>query len=270
LGLQSHLTTTPFADEFGIVIVLFHGQIGQNVQLTDIGRVDTGNRHGSGRLEMTQRAETGLVLDNHKWNFKLATQCGQPHDQFEWVHVVGNQNEFGLLFFYQGRHVLEPVLDLELGLDDLLASRDVLDALFLGSGSDGTVLVEQAKDGRTLVLVERLGELVNGGGDLETLVQDGALSLQPNVGWPFNETTQITILRTNVTTNAVVTGTGGKERIGRGLGGRRLGRLDRLFGRAALFCGSTLLLAGSLLLSRGRGTKNNVVRTLLEDDDAMP
>jgi hypothetical protein len=88
--------------------------------------------------------------------------------------------------------------------------------LLLGSRSLGAVLVEEGEDGHSLVLAKGLSELVDGRGDLQTLVQDGALTLDADILWPFHETTQVTALGTNVTTNSVVAGLGGVKRV-RGL-----------------------------------------------------
>lgn len=45
--------------------------------------------------------------------------------------------------------------------------------------------------GRTSLAVQRLRELVDGRGHLESLVQDGTLALQADVAWPFNEPGQV-------------------------------------------------------------------------------
>ena len=63
-----------------------------------------------------------------------------------------------------------------------------LDALFLSCGGFGTVLVQQSKYARGLILTNGFGKLVDGGGDLETLVKYGALTLDADVFGPFDET----------------------------------------------------------------------------------
>jgi len=55
--------------------------------------------------------------------------------------------------------------------------------------------------------------LIHGRGDLETLVQDGALTLKAHILGPLDETRQVTPSRTNVSTDLVGTRTRGEERI---------------------------------------------------------
>ena len=45
----------------------------------------------------------------------------------------------------------------------------------------------------TLVLLEGLGELVDGGGDLQSLHQNSLLSLNSDVSWPLDETSKVAL-----------------------------------------------------------------------------
>ena len=74
----------------------------------------------------------------------------------------------------------------------------------------------------TLVLINGLGELVDGGWNLETLEKNALLSLDANVLGPFDETAQIP-LGLDVLTNAKVTRTFLKEGVDDPL---RFGLLD--------------------------------------------
>lgn len=70
----------------------------------------------------------------------------------------------------------------------------------------------QAGRGRTLVLVEGVGELVDGGGHLQTSLQDLALALQADVAWPADEAGHVHLgLR--------AAGAGGRMRAGAGAQG---------------------------------------------------
>lgn len=90
---------------------------------------------------------------------------------------------------------------------------------------------------RTKVLVSSDGELVDGGGNLEALVQDTALSLDADITRPSDETGEIALVGDGLTDSEVL-GTGDEER-------RRDG--DSLLG---------LLVGGGGLLgvSLGRGS----------------
>ena len=55
----------------------------------------------------------------------------------------------------------------------------------------GTILVKKFEQLCSRVLVKSMGELSNGGWDLETLVEDDFLALEPNIFWPLDETSQV-------------------------------------------------------------------------------
>ena len=57
----------------------------------------------------------------------------------------------------------------------------------------------------TLVLVNSVGELVDGGGHLESLHEDSLLSLDSDVFWPFDETGEVS-LWLNITSESEVSG----------------------------------------------------------------
>jgi hypothetical protein len=239
LSLETHDTATPLADQVGIVIVLFEGKILKKRQLTLIGLVDTSQANDSGSLHVHESTETSLVLDNHEGNLHLAAQGRHPHDQFDRVDIVGNQDEARLLVFHQSGNVLESVLDLEGSLGRCLlafGSRhgSFLDALLLGGRCGGAVLVEEGKDRHGFILANRLGKLVDRRRNLQTLVQHSALTLNAHVPGPLDEATQITTGGTNVATNGERAWAGRKERV-RGLGDLGLGVASLGLGFGVLF-----------------------------------
>jgi len=92
-------------------------------------------------------------------------------------------------------------------------------ALFLRSGGLGTVVVKKFKHTRGLVLANGFGELVYGRGDLETLVEDGALTLNAHVFRPSDESAKVTACGADGSTDVEGSGTSGEKRIGLGRGG---------------------------------------------------
>lgn len=91
-----------------------------------------------------------------------------------------------------------------------------LDALLFGRGGFGAVLVEKGEDAGGLVLADGLGELVDGGGDLEALVEDCALALDADVFGPLDEAGEIAALGADGTADGEGAGCGGEERVGFG------------------------------------------------------
>ena len=67
------------------------------------------------------------------------------------------------------------------------------------------VLTEDLEDLGSLVVVNSLAELVDGGWDLETLEQDALLTLDADILGPFNEAGQV-LGESDVATNAEVAG----------------------------------------------------------------
>ena len=59
---------------------------------------------------------------------------------------------------------------------------------------------------QTLVLVQSLGELVDGRRDLDTLLEDGTLSLDTDIARPLDVATQVTFLGENIATDTEVSG----------------------------------------------------------------
>lgn len=167
---------------------------------------------------MDDRPETGLALHDDVWHTHLAAQGGEEDDELDGVNIVCDDNEGGLLGFDEGDDVVETVLDEEglLGvLDDarlletdqsskmtyvyllaftLLSTLGSLDqALTLLDLGLGPVLVQELEQLGGGVLVQGVGELSDGRGDLETLVEDDLLALKENVFGPFDETGQVSL-----------------------------------------------------------------------------
>jgi len=90
--------------------------------------------------------------------------------------------------------------------------------LLLGSSGLGTVFIQHLEDVGSLILSNALGELVDGGRDLKTLVKHGTLTLDAHILGPTDETGEITSSGTDGTSDVEGTGLGGEERVGLGRG----------------------------------------------------
>ena len=186
---------------------------------------------------MDEGAEAGLVLDDHEGDVHLAAEGGEPHDDLNGVNVAGDEDELGLLLLDEGGDVLEAEFDLVGGTGGGGSARGggrggLLDALLLGGGGLGAVVVEELEDGGSLVLVKSLGELVDGRGDLEALVEDGTLTLDAHVLGPLHEAGEVAVAGTDGAADAGGARAGGEEGVGLlggggggllGLGGSFLG-----------------------------------------------
>jgi hypothetical protein len=226
LGFETHDTATPLSEEFRILVVLLSGQVSQQLELRGILLANICQTDNSGVLLVYKGSKTSLILHNHERDLHLTAESGHPHNEFDGVNVTGDQDKLGLLLLDEGRDVLESELD---NIGDLvvrfLASSsggsNLLDSLLLGSRSLRAILVKKSEDSHGLILAQSFGELVDRRGDLKTLVQDSTLTLDADILGPTNETTEVTALGADRSSNSGGTSAGGVKRIG-GLGDLRL------------------------------------------------
>ncbi len=253
LSLQSHNSTSPLPHKINILVELLVGKILEDLELSLISLIDGGEGNDGGSLLVDECPETSLILDNEEGNLHLAAEGWEPQYEFDGVNVTGDEDEGGLLLFDEGGDVLQSELELvgHLRGSVLLGSHgggSLLDALLLGSGSLGTVLVQQGEDGSSLILPNRLGKLVDGRGDLQTLVEHGTLTLDADVFGPLDETGEVTALRADGSTDVEGAWAGGEE--GVGFGGCLGDGLGFGFSGAFLWC------HGGGLLGIDEGSKN--------------
>lgn len=219
LGLKTHNTATPLTEEFGVLVVLLSSQVSQQFELRGIFLANIGQTDDSSILLVNKSSETRLILDNHERDLHLTAKSGHPHDKFDGVNITGDQDKLGLLLLDKGGDVLESELD---NIGDLVVrffasssgGSNLLDSLLLGGRCLGAVFVEKSEDSHGLVLAQSLGELIDRRGDLKTLVQDSALALDADILGPSDETTEITSLGADGSSDSGGTGASGVERVG--------------------------------------------------------
>ena len=173
------------------------GSLDEGGELTLVLRADLLDGEDGGGLLVDNRAETGLALDDDVGDTHLAAEGREEDDKLNGVNVIGDDNEGSLLGLDEGDRVVQTVLNKVWLLVRLLL-------LTLGSGGSsgsetglllllglGAVLVKELEQLGSSVLVEGVGELSNGRGDLETLVEDNLLALKANIFGPLDEASQV-------------------------------------------------------------------------------
>lgn len=198
--------------------------------------LDVLNGKDGGGLLVDDGTEPGLVLDNDVWDTHLAAQGWEEDDQLDWVYVVSNDNEVGLLCLNEGNDMVKTVLDEVWLLGILILCRFICSDGGSSSSKTGfllllglwSVLVEELEELGSGVLVKGMRELSNRWWDLQSLVQDDLLALEANVLGPLDESGEIARWL-DLLANGEVLWTGLKERILLGLG--RLGGAERCGGR---------------------------------------
>lgn len=151
-------------------------------------------------LLVDDRSETGLALDDAVWNAHLAAKGGQVNNQLNGVNIVGNNNQTGFLVLDQTNNMVETVFDNIGLLGNILLLLSVLDGLglfeetlLLLSLSLRAVLVEQAEDLGSQVLVGGVLELSKSRRHLEAHVKNLLLALKTNILRPLHETREVAL-----------------------------------------------------------------------------
>jgi len=227
LGLQSHDSSTPLAHQLGVLVELLQSQFLEDLELGNILLVHSGEGNDSRCLLVDKGSKTCLILYNEERDLHLTAEGRKPEDELDGVDITGDEDEGCLLLLNEGGYVLQSELELMGDIGSLSLSLDLgssllLLTLLLCGRRLGTVLVQQLENVDSLVLANCLGKLVDGRGDLKTLVQHGALTLDAHVFGPSDKTAEISSSGADGTTDVEGTRTGGEKRVG--LGG---GLLDR-------------------------------------------
>ena len=168
---------------------------------------------------MDDRSETGLALHDGVWDTHLTAESWQEDDELNWVDIVGDEDELGLLGLDQADNVVETVLGVVWLLADVLLLLALSNSggllvqtlLLLGLGL-WAVLVEELESLGGSVAVEGVRELSNRRWDLETHVQDLALALQADVLGPLHHAREVA-LGLDVLANAIVAWAALDERV---------------------------------------------------------
>ena len=175
------------------------GGANEGSELTLVLAADILDGEDGGGLLVDDRAETRLAFDNNVWDTHLAAKRGEEDNELDGVDIVGDDDERRLLGLNESNAVVQAVLDkegllLRLGLSLLLLSGGLggsLEASLLLLLRLGAVLVQELEQLSSSVLVESVGELSDGRGDLETLVEDNLLALKANIFGPLDEASQV-------------------------------------------------------------------------------
>lgn len=209
--LNSDNTTTPLTVHGDVFVVLSHKVFAQLVQILLVFIASGGDSDAGSGLLVDHLSEAGFSLDNAIWDTLLAAQGRQPADDFNWVNIVSDDDQFGLVVLDQVADVVDSILQdarslviraLTLGSIVSLSSKTFL---LLGLSLRGQTL-HQTSQLSELVLVDGGIELSNAWRDLDALEKDTLLTLETDILWPLDESRQIS-LWLDISSNSEVTST---------------------------------------------------------------
>ncbi|TGO15178.1 hypothetical protein BTUL_0043g00310 [Botrytis tulipae] len=152
----------------------------------------------SSGLLVDDRAESGLTLDDGVWDTHLLAQSWKEDNQLNWVNIVRDEDQRGLLSFDQTNNVVKTVLDGVWLLANVFLLLSLLDGggllqetlLLLRLGL-WAVLVEELEGLGGGVAVENVLELSDRRWDLQSHVQDLLLALKTDILGPLHHTGKI-------------------------------------------------------------------------------
>ena len=175
-GLEAHVASTP-ATLDGVIELLVEVSLELSTLDVILGVVGSQSHHRTVLL-VHEGAKTSLTLDNTEGHIHLAAQGRQPDHQLNGVDVMRDHHHGSLLLLDESSDMLQTVLQSGRGRarGGVFAlsgsSSGGFQTLRLGFLGLGLVLDQQLEELGGLVLVQCVGELLDGGGDLQTLEQD--------------------------------------------------------------------------------------------------
>jgi len=193
LVLDAHNTTTPVSAELLVVVELFTEVSRKSLQVLEVLFVYFSESNSGSGLQVDELTEVGLATDEAVRNILSSAEGGKVDDSLNWIDVVSDHNKLGLVLLNKSSNVVKTELDVN-GLGGLASTTGLcglLKAKLLLLLGLWLVLSEELKKFSSLVLVNGLRELVDGGWNLEALEKNALLSLNTDVLGPFDKTGEV-------------------------------------------------------------------------------
>jgi len=211
LVLDSHNTTSPGSSDVLVVNVSLSEVGGELLDFDHVFGVGFSKSDTGSGLEVDKLSKVGLSTDEAEWCSLLSAKSWEMDNNLNGVDIVSNHNKLCLAFFDEGGHVVKTELKvLWLGTlgwlgTVLLGLSSFLQSLCLLLSGLWGIFLEELHERGSFVLVTSLGELVDGGGDLQSLEKNSLLSLDSDVLWPLDESSEVA-LWLNISSKTEVSG----------------------------------------------------------------
>jgi hypothetical protein len=175
LRFSAHDSTAPVLPDFlSSFIVVSPDGLDDLTQVLLVLVVDFGKANGGALFSSDELSESGFAFDNAVWDVHLSAQSWEVDDDFDWVDVVGDEHELGLLSLDEvddfvdagGEHVSSGFWGVWLTVGSGLCSGD--EAGFLFVFGLWSVLSSQFKHLSGVLFVQALIELVDSWGNLQS------------------------------------------------------------------------------------------------------
>lgn len=113
LVLDSHDTTAPLSVELLVFVELGSELSGESFQVLDVFLSDFGEGDAGGSLGVDELSESSLTLDEAIWNSLGLAEGWEENNYLNWVNIVSNHDQFGLLLLNEGGHVVQSELEVD-------------------------------------------------------------------------------------------------------------------------------------------------------------
>ena len=209
LILNSHNTTTPGSSESDAIVEL---SLECGLEVVEVSKVflsDIGKSKASCCLGVTELSESSLRLDEAEGDTLLSAESWEINHKLHWVDIMGHDDELGLTFLDEGGNVVKSVLKMvwlwsNVSLGTTLSGFGFgLESSLLFLSIFWAILGQELEKAGGLVLVNSLLELVDSGWGLKSQEHDSLLSLDSNVLWPFDESSEV-LHWLDISSNSVV------------------------------------------------------------------
>lgn len=111
LVLDSHNTSAPVLSKAAVFVELSSEVLGKGLEILEIFLSDISYSDAGGGLLVDELTESCLTLNEAVSNTLLSAESWEECHEFEWVDVVGNNDELGLTFFNEGSNVVKTELE---------------------------------------------------------------------------------------------------------------------------------------------------------------
>jgi len=198
LRFSTHDSTTPvFPNFFRPLIVVSPDGFNNFSQVLLVFVVDFVEGNSGALFSADELSKSGFTFDDAVWNVHFSAQSWQVDNDFDWVDVVSNEHKLGLFSFDEvndfvdagGQHWFSGSWGVWFAFGSGFGSSNEF-SFFISFGLWG-VLGGEFEDLGGILFVEGLVELVDAWGNLQSLLQNGSLSLEFDVFWPSDKSGQI-------------------------------------------------------------------------------
>merc|ERR1712066_431071 len=207
-----------FTDFVSTVVIVSFDSFNQLTKILFVFSFNISESNGSAHFSTYQLSETGSTFDDAVWDFHFAAKSWKVNNDFNWVDIMSNNDELCLLTFYKVNDLVDTGCKLcrtsrwSIGFTFSAIFSALYEFSFFLSFALWCVLSGEFKQLSSGLFVQSLSELIDGWGNLQTLLENSALTLEFDVFWPTNKTRKITFWL-NVLTNTEIFGTFLKKRI---------------------------------------------------------